>query len=138
MHHHNPPSETGWPSLNVVIFPPVLRLVLDDPKQWPPPKIIDKIHELILKDRRISAKSIAEQLGISHGRVGSIIHEDLVMRSLSEKWVPKCLNVDKKSQQCQSFEQNLEFFQRYPNDFPSRLLTMDETKLYHYDPQTKQ
>ena len=25
--------QTGWPSLNVVIFPPVMRLVLDDPKQ---------------------------------------------------------------------------------------------------------
>jgi len=25
--------KTGWPSLNVVIFPPVMRLVLDDPKQ---------------------------------------------------------------------------------------------------------
>jgi hypothetical protein len=30
-----------------------------------------------LEDRRISAKSIAEQLGISRERVGSIIHEDL-------------------------------------------------------------
>ena len=28
------------------------------------PEIIDQIHELILKGRRISAKSIAEQLGI--------------------------------------------------------------------------
>jgi hypothetical protein len=25
--------KTGWPSLNVVIFSPVMRLVLDDPKQ---------------------------------------------------------------------------------------------------------
>ena len=25
--------KTGWPSLNVVIFPPVMRHVLDDPKQ---------------------------------------------------------------------------------------------------------
>jgi len=25
------PSKTGWPSLNVVIFPRVMRLVLDDP-----------------------------------------------------------------------------------------------------------
>jgi hypothetical protein len=32
-----------------------------------------------LEERRISAKSIAEQLGISHERVGSIIHEDLDM-----------------------------------------------------------
>jgi hypothetical protein len=43
------------------------------------PEIIDPIHELILEDRRISAKSIAEQLGISRERVGSIIHEDLDM-----------------------------------------------------------
>ena len=41
--------------------------------------IIDQIHELILEDRRISAKSIAEQLGISRERVGSTIHEDLDM-----------------------------------------------------------
>jgi hypothetical protein len=33
MHHRTPPSKSGWPSLNVVIFPPVMRLVLDDPKQ---------------------------------------------------------------------------------------------------------
>ena len=61
-------------------------------------EIIDQIHELILEDRRISAKSIAEQLGISHEQVGSIIHEDLDMRKLSVKWVPKCLNTDQKRQ----------------------------------------
>jgi hypothetical protein len=32
-----------------------------------------------LEDRRISAKSIGEHLGISRERVGSIIHEDLDM-----------------------------------------------------------
>jgi len=35
-------------------------------------------------------------------------------------------------------EQLLEFFRRDPNDFLSRLVTMDETWLYHYDPETKQ
>jgi len=58
------------------------------------PEIIHKIHELILKDRRISATSIAERLGISRERVGSIIHEDLDMRKLSAKWVPKYLKAD--------------------------------------------
>jgi hypothetical protein len=37
-----------------------------------------------LKDRRISAKSTAEQLGISHERVGSIIHEDLEMWKITK------------------------------------------------------
>ena len=74
------------------------------------PEIIDKIHELILEDHRISAKPIAEQVDNSHERVGSIIHEDLDMRKLSAKWVPKCLNADQKRQQYQSSEQLLEFF----------------------------
>ena len=60
------------------------------------PGDIDQIHELILEDRRISTKSIAEQLDISRVLVESIIHEDLDMRKLSAKWVPKCLNADGK------------------------------------------
>ena len=108
------------------------------PKTVTTAEIIDQIHELISEDRRISTKSIAEQLGISRERVGSIIHEDLDIRKLSAKWVPKCLNADQKRQRCQSSVQLLELFQRDANDFLSRLVTMDETWLYHYDPETKQ
>ena len=74
------------------------------------PEIIDQIHELIFEDRRISAKSIAEQVGISRERVESVIHEDLDMRKLSAKWVAKYLNADQKRQGCQSAEQILDFF----------------------------
>ena len=55
------------------------------PKRVTTPDIIDQIHELILEEHRVSAKSIAEQLGLSRERVGSIIHEDLDMRKLSVK-----------------------------------------------------
>jgi len=48
MHHRMPPSKTWWPSLNVVIFPPVMRLIVDDPIT---PEIINQIHELIVEDR---------------------------------------------------------------------------------------
>jgi len=89
------------------------------PKIVTTPEIIDQIHELILEDRRISALSIAEQLGIPRERVGPIIHEDLDMRKLSPKWVPKCLNADRKRQRCQSSEQLSEFFRRDSNDFLS-------------------
>ena len=102
------------------------------------PEIVDQIHELILEEHQISAKSIAEQLGISHKQVGSIIYGDLDMRKLFTKCVPKCLNADPKHQRCQSSEQILEFFRRDTNDFLSRLVIMDETWLYHYNPETKQ
>jgi len=50
------------------------------------PEIIEQIHELILEDRWISAKLIAEQQSNLHKRAGSIIHEGLDMRKLSAKW----------------------------------------------------
>jgi len=80
-------------------------------------QIIDQIHELILEDRRISAKSVAEQMDISRERVGSIIHEDFDMRKRSAKSIPKCLNADQKRQRCQPSEQLLEFFRHDPDDF---------------------
>jgi len=86
-----------------MIFPPMMSRPLR-PKPGTIPEIIDQIHELILEDRRISAKSITKKLGISLERVGAIIHEDLDMQKLSAKWVPKCLNADEKRQRCQSSE----------------------------------
>ena len=45
----------------------------------------------------------------------------------------------KKRQRFQSSEQYSEyFFLRDPDDFLPRLVTMEETWLYHYDPKTKQ
>ena len=64
------------------------------PKTVTNPEIIDKFHELILEHSQISAISIAEQLGVSRERVGSIIHEDLDMRKPCAKWVPIRLNAD--------------------------------------------
>jgi len=127
-----PPS-----SLNVVIFPHVMNLVLDDPKQWPPGDYWSNSRANLGRPP-VSAKSIAGQLGISREQIESIIHEDLDTWKFSAKWVPKCLNAEQKRQRCQSFEQVFKFFSSRSNDFLSRLVTMDETWLYHYDPETKQ
>jgi len=103
------------------------------------PEIIDQIHELIWEDCRISVTSRAEQLGISRERVGSIIHEDLDTRKFSVKWVPKCLNADQRRQRCQSSEQMWNLFGPIQTiSCGARLVTMDETWLCHYDPETKQ
>ena len=88
-------------------FSPCVASRLGRPETVNTQEIINQIHELILEDGRISAKSIAEQLGISRERVGSIIIEDLDMR-------------------CQSSEQTLELFRRDPADFLSRLVTIDD------------
>ena len=115
MHHRMPPSKTGWPNGDFSTCdaprPGRLKIVTT-------PKIIDQIHELILEDRRILAKSIPKQLDISRERVGSIIHEDLDMRKLSAKWVLKCLNADQKRELCQSSEHIFQFFFAWSKWFP--------------------
>ena len=124
MHHRVPPP--NW----VAKFKRGDFSTCSEPRPGRPKKVntrgvIDQIHQLILEDRRISAKLIAEQLGISRERVGSIIHEDLDMRKLSAKWVQKILNADQKVNGTSDLSD--------PNDFLSRMLTMDETWLYYYD-----
>jgi len=60
------------------------------------PEIIDKIHDIVLTDRRVKVRELIEATGISHGTVISILHEQLGMKKLSARWVPRLLTVDHK------------------------------------------
>jgi len=100
MNHRVPPSKTGLPKFKRGDFSNCDAPRPERPKTGTTTEIIDQIHELILEEPRISAKSISEQLRISRERVGSIIHEDSDMWKLSAKCVPKCLKADQKRQRC--------------------------------------
>ena len=135
MHHRIQPSKTGWPSLDGWLFHLWCTSSWTTQQSdhhgdywWNSRANLGRLPD--------SVKAIAEQLGISRERAGSIVHEDLDMRKLSAKWVPKCPNADQKRQRYQSSEQLLEFFRRDPNDFLSRLVTMDETWLWPGDKAT--
>jgi len=98
------------------------------PKTVTTPEIIVQIHELILEDGRISAQSRAEQLDISRERVGSIIPEDLGMRKLSAKWVPKCLTRIKNINGASRLSNLWNFFGAIQMiSCRARLVTIDET-----------
>jgi len=61
------------------------------------------------------------------------------MRKLSAKWVPKCLNADLKRHGASRLSNIWNFFGAIQMiSCRARLVTMDETWLYHYDPETKQ
>ena len=53
------------------------------------PKIIDKVHDIVLTDRRVKVRVLVEATSISHGTVISILHEQLGMKKLSTRWVPR-------------------------------------------------
>lgn len=70
--------------------------VFDEPRPGGPKtatteETVDKIHDLVLADRRVKVRELAEMAGISTERVSHILHEILGMRKLSARWVPRLL-----------------------------------------------
>ena len=49
-----------------------------------------------MTDRREKVRELVEATGISHSIVISILHEQLGMKKLSTRWVPRLLTVDHK------------------------------------------
>ena len=55
------------------------------------PEMIDKIHDVVLSDRRIKMREVVETPGISQGTMFSILHEKLGVKKISSRWVPRLL-----------------------------------------------
>jgi histone-lysine N-methyltransferase SETMAR len=51
---------------------------------------------MVLDDQRMKVREIAETTGISKERVGYILHEELDMKKLCARWVPRFLTADQK------------------------------------------
>ncbi|XP_014485934.1 PREDICTED: uncharacterized protein LOC106750247, partial [Dinoponera quadriceps] len=88
--------------------------------------------------RRLKVREIAEAVGISKDRVGHILHEILVMKKLSARWVPRLLTPDNKRNRETTSEQCLTLFKRNPKEFLRRFVTVDETWIHWYTPETKE
>jgi hypothetical protein len=77
---------------------------------------------MVLDDRRLKVREIAETTGISKERVGYILHEELDMRSLCSRWVQGLLTADQKRTRLKISEQCLERFNKNKTDFCVDLL----------------
>lgn len=100
------------------------------------PENIKKVHKIVLADRKLKLREIAEELMISEGSAFTILHKHLSMRKLCSKWVPRLLTVDQKQQRIDDSERCLELFKRNKRDFLRRYVTMDETWIHHFTPES--
>ena len=58
---------------------------------------VDKVHQLVLENRKISIECIVQETGLSTGTVHTILHEHLSMSKVCARWVPKMLTPDMKA-----------------------------------------
>ena len=118
-------------------------LVFDEPRPGAPETAttenkVTKIHDLVLADCRLKVREIAETAGILKDRVAQILHKILDMRKLLARWVLRLLTPDNKRNPETISEQCLTRFKRNPKKFLRRLVTIDETWIHWYTPETKQ
>ena len=57
---------------------------------------VSAVEALVLEDRRISVRRIADVLSIGHNAVQTILHEHLNMTKVIARWVPRILSADQR------------------------------------------
>ncbi|UYV77797.1 hypothetical protein LAZ67_15002329 [Cordylochernes scorpioides] len=97
---------------------------------------INEVEKMILANRRITVREVAEDLNISIGSCHSIFINDLGMRRVAAKFVPKLPNCDQKQHRMNIANEMLDSVRDDPN-LLQRAITGDEAWVYGYDVETK-
>ncbi|UYV69459.1 hypothetical protein LAZ67_6003662 [Cordylochernes scorpioides] len=97
---------------------------------------INEVEKMILANRRITVREVAEDLNISIDSCHSIFINDLGMRRVAAKFIPKLLNCDQKQHRMNIANEMLDSVRDNPN-LLQRVITGDEAWVYGYDVETK-
>lgn len=85
---------------------------------------IAKVLQMVLDDRRIKVREIAEAMKMSRKRVYHILNQDLGMRRLSARWLPRLLTSDQRRVRMNISNALLAQFRRNKSEFWRRLITI--------------
>ena len=88
------------------------------------------------KDRRVSIETISAQFDVRVGSVHTINREELKMRNISAKFIPRVLREDQKEKRCHDSREMVELINSDPAVLDA-LVTCDESWIYSYDLETK-
>jgi AraC-like DNA-binding protein len=91
--------------------------------------VIENVRSLILEDRRLTIREIADEVGISTGSAHSILTEDLHVCNVVAKFVPKLLSQEQQQLRLEVARDMLEFTNQDP-EFLKTMITGDKTWVY--------
>jgi len=99
---------------------------------------INSVQEMILKDRRLTIRYVAECLKLSSGTTYHTIADVLGYNKVCALWVPRMLTAEIMHVRMQTSSHDLQLYRADPAKFLCRYVTTDETWAHHFDPETKQ
>ena len=95
------------------------------------PELMGHIKNFLDKDRRVSIETISAQFDVH-----TIICEELKMRKICTKFVPRVPREDQKERRCHDSREMVELINLDPAVLDA-LVTCDESWINCYDPETK-
>jgi histone-lysine N-methyltransferase SETMAR len=99
---------------------------------------IKAVERIVMRDRQISVRRVADELCISPTRVYEIMSNHLGMSKVSTRWVPKLLTPLQRANRVECCQELLNESEADPAKFFGRIVTGDESWVYHYDPLSQQ
>ena len=101
------------------------------------PVNIQCVECLILDNRHITCREIAQEMNLSVGVVNTIIHEHLHFRKVSARWVPRQLSTFDWHRRVEGCTELKEHFDGEGQDFLDCIITCDKTWVHHFTPKSK-
>jgi len=117
------------------------EIIKDEPRSGRPStsktdNSVGEVQALVRSDRRLTVRMIASELNLNHTTTHQILTQELVMKKLCAKIVPKNLTIEQKDNRKDVCLHLLERIQSDRN-FLKNVITGDETWIFEYDPETK-
>ena len=100
------------------------------------PELVGKIRNFMDEDRRVSIETKSTKFDVRVGTVHTIIHEQLKMRKICVKFVPRVLSEEQNERRQNDSREMVEFIDPDPEVLEA-LVTCDESWIYCYDPENK-
>ena len=98
-------------------------------------KNIDEVKKIVLTNRRITVREVVEDLNISIGPCHSIFTNNLGMRRMIAKFVPKLLNFHQKQHRINIAKELLDSVRNDAN-LLQRVITGEKSWVYGYNVET--
>ena len=97
---------------------------------------VERVRSLVRSDLRLTLRMINSELNLNRFTAHQILTQDLDMRKVCVKMVPKNLKTEQKANRRDVFLDLLDRLEREP-EFFNHVITGDESWILEYEPETK-
>src|SRR5438128_1052998 len=98
------------------------------------PTTIAVVEQFVNDDRHVTTRKLAEEVGISRERINHILRQELGMRKICKKWVPRLLTEEHRQKRVDISRQLLQILE---SGFRNAI-TGDETWIHYYTTPIKE